>query len=85
MKVALVGAGSVVFARTLIGDLLTFPEFADGTTLSLMDIDEERLRVAELAARKIAELLGTNTTIEATLDPRRHSTAPTTCRRCGLT
>ncbi len=70
MKVALVGAGSVVFARTLIGDLLTFPELADGATVALMDIDEERLRVAELTARRIAETLGTNTTVEATLDRR---------------
>jgi alpha-galactosidase len=70
VKVALVGAGSVVFARTLIGDLLSFPELADGTTVALMDIDAERLRVAELAARKIAEALGTNTRIEATLDRR---------------
>jgi alpha-galactosidase len=71
VKVALVGAGSVVFARTLIGDLLSFPELAEGTTVALMDIDEERLRVAELAARKIAEALGTNTRIEATLDRRQ--------------
>jgi alpha-galactosidase len=70
VKVALVGAGSVVFARTLIGDLLTFPELADGATVALMDIDEERLRVAELTARTIAETLGTNTTVEATLDRR---------------
>ena len=70
MKVALVGAGSVVFARTLIGDLLSFPELGDGATVALMDIDEERLRVAELAARKIAETLGTNTIVEATLDRR---------------
>jgi alpha-galactosidase len=71
VKVALVGAGSVVFARTLIGDLLSFPELAEGTTVALMDIDEERLRVAELAARKIAETLGTDTRIEATLDRRQ--------------
>jgi len=71
VKVALVGAGSVVFARTLIGDLLSFPELAEGTTVALTDIDEERLRVAELAARKIADALGTNTRIEATRDRRQ--------------
>jgi alpha-galactosidase len=70
VKVSLIGAGSVVFARTLIGDLLTFPELADGTTVALMDIDEERLRVSELAARKIVDTLGVNTRIEATLDRR---------------
>jgi alpha-galactosidase/6-phospho-beta-glucosidase family protein len=30
VKVTLIGAGSTVFARTLIGDLLSFPELADG-------------------------------------------------------
>ena len=42
MKVAFVGAGSVVFAKTLIGDLLSVPDFAGPTTtLALMDIDPE--------------------------------------------
>jgi alpha-galactosidase len=70
VKVSLIGAGSVVFARTLIGDVLTFPELADGTTIALMDIDEERLRVSELAARKIVDTLGVDTRIEATPDRR---------------
>jgi alpha-galactosidase len=70
VKVTLVGAGSVVFARTLIGDLLTFPELAEGTTVALMDIDEERLRVSELAARRIVDTLGVNARVQATLDRR---------------
>jgi alpha-galactosidase len=70
VKVTLIGAGSVVFARTLIGDLLTFPALADGTTLALMDIDEERLRVSEIAARRIVATLGVNATVEATDDRR---------------
>ncbi|HSC74072.1 MAG TPA: alpha-glucosidase/alpha-galactosidase [Gaiellaceae bacterium] len=47
MKVTLIGAGSTVFARTLISDLLTFPELADGLTVALMDIDADRLHAAE--------------------------------------
>jgi alpha-galactosidase len=70
VKVSLIGAGSVVFAQTLIGDLLTLPELADGTTVALMDIDEERLRVSELAARRIVDTLGVDTRIEATSDRR---------------
>src|SRR5262249_14627218 len=66
MKVTLVGAGSTVFARTLIGDLLSYPELADGLTLALMDIDEERLRVTERASRA----LDPNVRVEATLDRR---------------
>jgi alpha-galactosidase len=70
VKVALVGAGSVVFARTLVGDLLSFPELAEGTTVALMDVDEERLHVSELATRAITKTLGTNMTVAATLDRR---------------
>jgi alpha-galactosidase len=66
MKVAFIGAGSTVFAKTLIGDLLSFPELADRTILSLHDIDEERLRVSELMARRIAD----RAAVVATLDRR---------------
>jgi alpha-galactosidase len=47
VKVTLIGAGSTVFARTLIGDVLSFPELRDGLTISLMDIDADRLRATE--------------------------------------
>ena len=47
MKVTLIGAGSTVFARTLIGDVLSFPELRDGLTISLMDLDADRLRTTE--------------------------------------
>jgi alpha-galactosidase len=70
MKVALVGAGSTVFARTLIGDLLSVPELAHGTTVSLMDIDEERLRTSEAVARRIVDTLEVDAVIQATLDRR---------------
>jgi alpha-galactosidase len=70
MKVTLVGAGSVVFAKTLVGDMLSFPELADGTTVALMDVDEERLRVTELMAQRVVDSLGVNARIEATLDRR---------------
>lgn len=42
IKVAMIGAGSVVFSKNLTGDILSFPEFKDAT-FSYMDIDEERL------------------------------------------
>ena len=66
MKVTLVGAGSAVFARTLIGDLLSFADLAENLTVSLMDIDAERLRVTE----RVASALGPNVSVEATLDRR---------------
>jgi alpha-galactosidase len=71
MKVAFVGAGSVVFAKTLIGDLLSVPDFAGSTTtLALMDIDPERLRTADLMAHRVACALGARPRIEPTLDRR---------------
>jgi alpha-galactosidase len=67
-KVAFVGAGSTVFTRNLVSDLLAMPELADTTTIALMDIDPERLRASELVARRIAEARGAGARIEATLD-----------------
>jgi alpha-galactosidase len=68
-KIAFIGAGSTVFAKNLMGDILGFPELAD-STISLMDIDPKRLRTSEAVAHKINEVLGTNATIEATTDRR---------------
>ena len=52
-KIVLIGAGSVVFAKNLLGDILLFPELAR-CHIALMDIDGERLRVAERMTRKLA-------------------------------
>jgi alpha-galactosidase len=70
MKVTLIGAGSTVFAKTLLGDLLSVPELANGTTVSLMDIDEERLRTSETVALRIVDTLEVDAGIDATLDRR---------------
>ena len=69
-KIALIGAGSTVFAKNLIGDILSFPELA-GSTLSLMDIDETRLYTTQKVAERIAHSLGAHPTIETTTDRRR--------------
>lgn len=69
IKVAMIGAGSVVFSRTLTGDLLSFPEFREAT-FSYMDVDKERLDVGAALCRKIARSMGANPKIEATLDRR---------------
>ena len=50
-KITFIGAGSVVFAKKLIGDILQFPELAD-SEICLMDIDPQRLRVAEAMTSK---------------------------------
>jgi alpha-galactosidase len=63
-KIALIGAGSVVFAKNLIGDILSFPELA-GCHIALMDIDADRLRVAERMTEKVAGALKVSPTITA--------------------
>ena len=69
-KITFIGAGSTVFAKNLLGDILSFPELAD-STISLMDIDPERLRTSEIVAHKVADFFGARPKIEATLDRRR--------------
>src|SRR5581483_377739 len=67
-KVALIGAGSVVFTQNLVTDILLFPELRD-TEIALMDIDAERLKVAEHIVRQVArEKTGSDTQVKATLD-----------------
>src|SRR5688572_30766134 len=68
-KIAFIGAGSTVFAKNLIGDILSFPELAE-VTISLMDIDPERLQTSEIVAHKVADFFGAKPKIEATLDRR---------------
>jgi alpha-galactosidase len=66
-KIVFIGAGSVVFAKNLLGDLLSFPSLADAH-VALVDIDPERLRVAERMANKVAAALGARPTITAHVD-----------------
>jgi alpha-galactosidase len=68
-KIALIGAGSVVFSKNLIGDILLFPELADAH-IALMDIDAGRLRTAECMTAKVATAAKASPTITAHLDRR---------------
>ena len=70
LKIAFVGAGSVEFTRSLIGDLVRYPELRE-VTLSLHDIDEERLETAEGVARVTAREAEAQPAIEAHVDRRR--------------
>lgn len=69
-KVTFLGAGSTVFANTLIGDLLSFPEFRNNLYISLHDINQERLTVSEQVANQMAAKLGAKPKITAHLDRR---------------
>jgi alpha-galactosidase len=68
-KITFIGAGSTVFAKNLLGDILSFPELAE-STISLHDIDEQRLRQSEAVAHKIVDMLQVKPTIEVTTDRR---------------
>jgi alpha-galactosidase len=67
--ITLIGAGSTVFAKNLLGDILSFPELAQ-SEIRLMDIDPARLRDSEIVANKLAEALGARPRITATTDRR---------------
>jgi alpha-galactosidase len=68
-KISFIGAGSTVFAKNLLGDILSYPELA-GSTISLYDIDPERLRTTQVVTERLAAALGARPTVEATLDRR---------------
>lgn len=51
-KITFIGAGSFGFTRTLVKDILTFPALAD-STITLMDINDERLGYIKKAIDKI--------------------------------
>ncbi len=67
-KIAMIGAGSVVFANNLLGDLLTYPELKDDLDLYLMDIDPERLKVSEGYALKRLEKESSGAHVKATMN-----------------
>ncbi len=68
-KITFIGAGSTVFAKNLINDILSFPELA-GSTLTLFDLDPQRLRTSEIVAHKVAAAFEAQPVIEATTDRR---------------
>ena len=69
-KITFIGAGSTVFTKRLIGDILSYPELAD-SKICLHDIDENRLGTSHIVARRIAQTLGVSSAIEATTDRSR--------------
>jgi alpha-galactosidase len=69
-RIAFVGAGSTVFTRNLVADVLRMPELRHTTTFALMDVDEQRLRTSERVVRELGHALGVDAHVEATLDRR---------------
>ncbi|MBD3917598.1 alpha-glucosidase/alpha-galactosidase [Paenibacillus sp. PR3] len=66
-KITFIGAGSTVFAKNVLGDVMLTPALA-GFELALFDIDAERLRDSEQLLNNIRETSGSNCTIRAYSD-----------------
>jgi len=68
-KIALIGAGGVVFPMRLMGDLLSFASL-QGAEYALMDLDPGRAKRTATSARDLVAHYGFAATIDATADRR---------------
>ncbi|MFB3883431.1 MAG: alpha-glucosidase/alpha-galactosidase, partial [Armatimonadota bacterium] len=66
-KIAFVGAGSLGFTRTLVIDMMSHEDLA-GSTISLIDIDAERLDYAKRAVERIMQAGNYPAKVEASTD-----------------
>lgn len=69
VKVAMIGAGSVIFCKTLLNDLMATPALA-GAEYALMGPTETKLRRMEAFARRMLEENGIRGKVWATTDRR---------------
>lgn|GEM_PF-80901 len=63
--VAIVGAGSMVFTRQVVSDLLQTPDLGDDLVLSLCDIDGERLATARAMVERLVGESGRRARVRA--------------------
>jgi alpha-galactosidase len=68
-KIAMIGAGSIVFCKTLMSDILSTPALAD-SEFALVDLAEEKLRSMENFGRRMLADNGLPGSVWATLDRR---------------
>jgi len=66
-KIAIIGAGSTVFVKKLLGDVF-LSEIPGSLDIRLMDIDQGRLDTSEGMARTLASSTGREASIRATTD-----------------
>jgi len=69
VKISIIGAGSAVFSLGLVRDICLTPSL-EGSTISFMDINEERLDTVYTLCKRYAEELGVKLNLEKTLDLR---------------
>ena len=68
-KITMVGAGSAVFARQIITDILAVDGLETGT-FALVDVDPTRLELARKISHRLVELSGKRWKVEAATDRR---------------
>jgi len=69
-KITFIGAGSTVFMKNIIGDVLQRPALA-GATVALMDINPQRLEESAIVAGKLVATLGVPARVETYTDQRQ--------------
>ena len=67
-RIALIGAGSAIFARRLLTDIVLYPELAEDLQIGLTDVNPERLSVAERVARHVLDQAGVSAPVQASLE-----------------
>ncbi len=70
LKIAMIGAGSIGFTRTLLHDILSVPELQD-THFALTDISEQNLAMVAQLCRRDIEANRLPATVETTMERRR--------------
>lgn len=69
-RITFIGAGSTVFMKNIVGDVLQRPALA-GATIALMDINPQRLEESAVVVRKIASTLGVPAKVETYTDQKK--------------
>lgn len=69
-KITFIGAGSAVFMKNIVGDVLYRPALT-GARIALMDINPQRLEESAIIAGKLISTLGVPATVETFTDQRQ--------------
>ncbi len=69
-RITLIGAGSTVFAKRLIGDILLTPELKGEVEVMLHYIDTDLLKTSEIVTRRMEKSLNLDISIQASTDRR---------------
>ncbi len=69
-KIAFIGAGSTIFMKNIIGDILKFPTICD-SHFCLMDIDKKRLSESEMVAKELIANSNSSAKIKTFTDQKK--------------